>query len=323
MNQPLVSCIVPVYNVEKYLNQCIESIVNQTYKNIEIILIDDGSTDTSPEICDTWEKKDERIIVIHKKNGGISSARNEGLNQRKGKWIVFIDSDDYVHPQFIELLWKGVSSHNTLVACCLYNKFQDNEEGEINNSNCLLEEKSSLVEMKKNYYEMLEDLVIMSWNKIYHYSILEQFSFYNGKVCEDIGLLFFLIGKLETFSKVSYPLYYYRKNEEGITETYLKGMSQLDMIDVIMKEYYFFLNNDEKYARLILTTCIDFFPSLYDKLKKNRTLNKGEFLKKYKEIYRELCRIGKFKKKIVWKHKIYIKFPFLIDMVRKNINNNG
>ena len=136
-------------------------------------------------------------------------------------------------------------------------------------------------------------------------------------------MFFFLIGKLETFSKVPYPLYYYRKNEEGITEIFLKGMKRMDMIDVIMKEYYFFLNNDEEYARLILTICINFFPKLYDEFKKNGTLNKGEFFRKYKETYKELCRIGKFKKKIVWKHKIYIKFPFLIDMVRKNINNNG
>ena len=95
MKEELISCIVPVYNVEEYLNQCIESIVTQTYKNIEIILIDDGSTDASPEICDNWKRKDERIIVIHKKNEGVSVARNIGLGYKKGEWVVFIDSDDY------------------------------------------------------------------------------------------------------------------------------------------------------------------------------------------------------------------------------------
>lgn len=102
--KPLVSIIVPVYKVEKYLDRCVESLVNQTYKNIEIILVDDGSPDNCPEMCDAWAHKDSRIVVIHKENGGVSSARNKGLESARGEWIWFVDSDDYVELFALEKL---------------------------------------------------------------------------------------------------------------------------------------------------------------------------------------------------------------------------
>jgi len=98
----LISVIVPVYNVAEYLNTCISSIINQTYPNLEILLIDDGSTDSSGQLCDAWEKKDGRIQVIHKENGGLSDARNTGLKAASGEWIIFVDSDDFIYPTLIE-----------------------------------------------------------------------------------------------------------------------------------------------------------------------------------------------------------------------------
>ena len=94
MDNLLVSIIVPIYKVEEYLDECVESIINQTYSNIEIILVDDGSPDRCPQLCDEWAKKDNRIKVIHKENGGVSSARNAGITLSKGEWIWFVDSDD-------------------------------------------------------------------------------------------------------------------------------------------------------------------------------------------------------------------------------------
>ena len=104
----LVSVVVPVYNVEKYLNRCVESIVNQTYKNLEIILVDDGSLDNCPVMCDEWAKKDNRIKVIHKKNGGVSSARNAGIDKSNGKYISFIDPDDYIEENMYFLMIKKI-----------------------------------------------------------------------------------------------------------------------------------------------------------------------------------------------------------------------
>ena len=102
MSKPLISVIVPIYKVEKYLNKCVDSIINQTYKNLEIILVDDGSPDSCPDICDKYEKKDNRVKVIHKKNGGLSDARNAGLDIANGEYISFIDSDDEIEASFVE-----------------------------------------------------------------------------------------------------------------------------------------------------------------------------------------------------------------------------
>lgn len=117
----LISVVVPVYNVEKYLNRCVESIVNQTYKNLEIILVDDGSTDSSPAICDEWAQKDNRIKVIHKKNGGLSSARNAGIKALTGKYVCFIDSDDYIEINTFELMLKSITKDDYDVCICSAN----------------------------------------------------------------------------------------------------------------------------------------------------------------------------------------------------------
>lgn len=107
-----ISVIVPVYNVEDYLEECINSILGQTYKNLEIILVDDGSTDNSSKICDIYEKKDKRIKVIHKENGGLSSARNEGLKYRTGEYISFVDSDDFIDKTMYEKLYSAIKKYD-------------------------------------------------------------------------------------------------------------------------------------------------------------------------------------------------------------------
>ena len=128
----MVSVIVPVYKVEKYLERCIKSIVNQTYKEIELIIVDDGSPDKCPEICDKWAEKDKRIKVIHKNNEGVSSARNKGIELSKGKYIVFIDQDDYVTDEHIEVLYDCITSNN--VDLVISNLIDINEDGIILNN---------------------------------------------------------------------------------------------------------------------------------------------------------------------------------------------
>lgn len=123
----LISIIVPVYNVEKYLNKCIDSIINQTYKNIEIILVDDGSTDNSGKICDEYLLRDSRIKVIHKNNGGLSSARNEGINISSGEYIGFVDSDDWVEPNMYEEMYKKILYSNADIVDCGYWKEYENK----------------------------------------------------------------------------------------------------------------------------------------------------------------------------------------------------
>lgn len=120
MNNELILIVLPIYNVEKYLTKCIETVINQTYKNIEVILVDDGSTDSSSKICDEFKKKDGRIKVIHKKNGGLSDARNIGLEIAKGKYVGFIDSDDYIEKNMFEILYNKIIKYDADVVKCEY-----------------------------------------------------------------------------------------------------------------------------------------------------------------------------------------------------------
>ena len=117
-NNPKISVIVPVYKVEKYLDRCVESIVNQTYKNLEIILVDDGSPDNCPVMCDEWAEKDERIRVIHKENGGLADARNAGMNIATGDYIGFVDSDDWIEPNMYEVLLKNALKYDADISRC-------------------------------------------------------------------------------------------------------------------------------------------------------------------------------------------------------------
>ena len=129
--EPLISVIVPVYNVEKYLARCLDSIINQTYKNLQIIVVDDGSTDNSSKLCDEYAKKDKRIEVYHKENGGVSSARNIGIKNAKGEAVGFIDSDDYVEPQYIEALVKSMLDNDSDISLCGFKKIYGKQSDDI------------------------------------------------------------------------------------------------------------------------------------------------------------------------------------------------
>ena len=135
MRNDLISVIVPVYNVELYLQQCIDSILNQTYSNLEIILIDDGSTDNSSIICDINLEKDHRIKVIHKQNGGLSNARNVGVKNAQGKFVAFIDSDDYISEDYIEVLYRLICKYNADISVCRFRYVFGNVEDQVDGKN--------------------------------------------------------------------------------------------------------------------------------------------------------------------------------------------
>ena len=136
---PKVSIILPVYNVAPYLRRCMDSIINQTYRNIEIICIDDGSTDKSSQLCDEYSQKDKRIIVIHKKNGGQSDARNVGITVATGKYIAFVDSDDYIDEQFLEQLYLAIKKNKSDISMCKYKKtYKLNEKNKKIYNKCII-----------------------------------------------------------------------------------------------------------------------------------------------------------------------------------------
>lgn len=215
MDKYLVSAIVPVYKVEEYLNQCIESIVNQTYKNIEIILVDDGSPDNCPAICDVWCKKDKRIKVVHKKNGGLSDARNAGMRVATGEYFVFIDSDDTVSSEYIEKMMCIMQQENADIVECGVNYIS--EEGN------LLRKRGCSVERKKyTRMEALKELVYEReiyqtvWNKLYKKSVIENINFIVGKCNEDEFWTFRVFDRAQTIVAISDVLYYYLQRKSSI-----------------------------------------------------------------------------------------------------------
>ena len=183
---PLISIIVPVYKVEKYLEKCVKSILSQTYKNLEVILIDDGSPDSCPDICDNYANQDIRVKVIHKNNSGVSDARNDGLNVANGEYIGFVDSDDWIDPKMYEILLREILHTNADIAICDYALCKD--DGLIYGKAMPQELKNRCLCKEELIHEVLQPyggFFAVIWNKLYRKSIFDKIRFPSGKHVED------------------------------------------------------------------------------------------------------------------------------------------
>ena len=170
ISENLISIIVPVYKVEKYLKRCVKSIVNQTYKNLEIILIEDGSPDQCPYMCEEWSKRDPRIKVIHKQNGGLSDARNEGLKISTGEFIGFVDSDDWIAPEMYERLLNAIIADQSDIAQCNVKMVWENNL----HSRILLQPNKCVLKRDEAQLELLNESKLKQpvWNKLYRKNII-------------------------------------------------------------------------------------------------------------------------------------------------------
>lgn len=233
--EPLISVIVPVYNVEKYLDKCVDSIVNQTYKNLEIILVDDGSPDNCPKMCDDWARKDKRIRVIHKKNGGLSDARNAGIDCANGKYLTFIDSDDYVDKDYIEYLYylikknnsdMSIASHKILNGKRISTKYKKIDEVNINSHDAL---------QRLLYDDCLDT---SAWAKMFDISLFNNIRFPVGRLYEDAATIYKLIDKCDKIELSTKPIYNYIIRNDSISQNSF-SIKKLDLIKSTeeMKEY--------------------------------------------------------------------------------------
>lgn len=230
MKEPLISIIVPVYKVEKYLDRCIESIVKQTYQNLEIVLIDDGSPDLCPEICDEWAKRDSRIQVIHKKNGGLSDARNIGMSFAKGEFVGFVDSDDWVNSEMYSKLMSAILQDNSDIAACAVKMVWENTSNEkllTTTINCVLDRHEAQLEL------LLEaKLKQPVWYKLYRKSIICDISFEINKYHEDVFWSYQAIGNARRVSIIDYVGYCYLQRTDSIMgEGY--SLKRLDVIEAL------------------------------------------------------------------------------------------
>lgn len=241
----LISVIIPIYNVEKYLNECIESVVNQTYRNLEIILVDDGSPDKSDSICEKYKSQDSRIKVLHKQNGGLSDARNHGMNIASGKFITFIDSDDFVDEQYIEELYIALKNENADMSICNYIRFSTKEEIIKNVNNSVLNVFDSRECFLKYFDKNYQSSIVVAWGKLYKKEYWNDIKFPVGKLHEDEFTTYKLIYKSKKIVYINKKLYFYRNNSASITGE-LFNIKHLDAIEAFENYITFFNNKKDK-----------------------------------------------------------------------------
>lgn len=217
---PLMTIIVPVYNVEKYLVRCLDSIVNQTYQNLQIILIDDGSTDNSGKICDEYSNNDQRISVIHKRNEGVSAARNEGLDLAEGKYIGFVDSDDYIELDMYERLYKRIEATDAEMVVCEFTYVNDEGIKSENESYCLARRKIDANTYIKRWIDSgYNSIYVVPWNKLYKKKLFEGIRYPVGKYREDEYLIHHLVYQCQNIVCMPDKLYYYVQHEGSIMKS--------------------------------------------------------------------------------------------------------
>lgn len=237
----LVSIVIPVYNVEQYLDRCMESVVGQTYTNLEIILVDDGSKDTSSAICDQWGKKDDRILVVHQKNGGLSNARNTGINNASGKWIMFVDSDDVVSSNIVELLMQLAVSQDADIAIGGVKHIFDEKSITFEEQVTPVFTYNATQAIREMWYQ--HSFLPSAWGKLYKRSLFGGIRFTEKILFEDIDLMHELFWNSKKIVYSNIPLYGYVHRENSITTSKF-SVRDCDILKISEKLMAFSEKND-------------------------------------------------------------------------------
>ena len=300
----LISVIVPIYGVEKYLNKCVESLVNQTYSNLEIVLVDDGSPDNCGKICDEWAEKDTRIKVVHKENGGLSDARNAGLAVATGAYVSFIDSDDYVELTFIEKLYTALSQNNADIAeCATRYVTETGEELKVREATDGIYEPIIALEklvQEKGLYQTV-------WNKLYTKEVVGDILFAKGKYNEDEFWTYKIFDRANKIVSVSDVLYNYLQRGSSIIGVGY-NIRRLDGVDALFERMQYL----SKYPELKDLLCQNFVLGCLWHLQSVMRTLKGEQKKQtVKKIVSMIKATPKVKKKdltVTGKYKFWYKF---------------
>jgi len=290
-----ISIIVPVYNVELYLEKCIESIINQTYTNIEIILVDDGATDSSGNICDLYSKKDSRIKVIHKRNGGLSDARNVGIEKAVGQYLMFVDSDDYIDKTMCEKLYNALKKQKTDMAMCdiVSVDINGNKVQHMNGKSPIIGNELNIDEIFNKFSDRDYWYFVVAWNKLYHKKLFEKVRYPFGKIHEDEFVFHHLLDICKTVAIVPECLYHYVQRENSIVNS-KKTIKSLDGAEAFFDRVRFALNNGrDKLAIISYKIGANRMISCYN-ISKESEINRKRFLQVYdiyKKYYKKICKL--------------------------------
>lgn len=289
--QPLVSLIIPVYNTARYLQICMDSIWQQTYDNLEIILIDDGSTDESGKLCDMFAQKDRRVISLHQKNTGQASARNYGMKVMHGEYVIFVDSDDYIHKNHVKKLVEVAVTYQADFVQGLMQKFIDEQSIKKTRVSGNVEEYSKSTALKEFCYQ--RKFTASPWCKLIQVSLLTSHEFPVGVGYEDMAFIYPLIGKARKAIILNEVLYYYRQHElSTMHESFSEKKIDRIRIASQLKEYideYFPENSKAVNTRYLLAQL--------------QLLMQLPFAKKYKELRNEVKENIKSSRNIVIKDR--------------------
>lgn len=274
-----ISVVIPVYNVEKYLKECLDSVVGQTYKNLQIILVDDGSTDTSGAICDDYAKKDERITVVHQKNQGAGAAKNTGLELVEGEYLSLIDSDDYIDEKFYETLLRAMESYDADVVQCLFdNCFLDRS---LKRQYYFSTDKTRKVKAKHFLFETLYDWkYAVFWNKLFKTKLLGEARFPVGRKIDDEFFTYKLVCKAKLIVNINEHLYYYRMRGSSVMNDNSREQLNKDRFDCFKERYAYVTKKypsleGDYYLHLSDNFPEEYLPkrmSLYEKVKRRIAL---------------------------------------------------
>lgn len=304
----LVSVIVPVFNVDKYLGKCIESIINQSYRNLEIILINDGSTDKSLYICEMYKTRDDRIKVIDKKNGGLSSARNAGLDIMNGEYVIFVDSDDFINENMVKDLLQAAISENADIVQSGFQMIYDS--GEIKKRykyiNNIINTKKSILEA----YFVQQSINVILCNKIYKANLFENIRMVEGKNNEDYMIMPELLSNCNKFMNIDGIYYNYLQREDSImgsmfTEKKMDSIYASEYVVRLCKEKIFAYEN---MARVLLCmNCINCYITLMKSDTKDKNHFKEIIINKFNDNFIKIKRDKDFR-------RINIKIRLMIDI---------
>lgn len=313
---PLLSIIIPVYNVEQYLERCIESIINQTLKDLEIILVNDGSTDRSGEICERYANQDNRILVINKKNGGVSSARNVGLEIARGEWIAFVDSDDYIEKNMYEILYKNAIKYDVEVSSCFFKYLTADDTVLFNPTENHL--KLNKIFKGIEFLELLyidsytNGLCVSMWNKIYKKKIFQQLRFpINTKYEDDEICHKIYLQDINVYCDTS-GFYIYVQNLNSLSHMEFKEKN-LVFLEIINNRITSF--NEASLENLKIQSLILYFNIVIEYYFKIKSIEKVFNFKMYKKLYKTYLLQYLFSQKFSNKDKIrwylFLINPFL------------
>ena len=287
----IVSIVIPVYNVQNYLRECINSVIFQTYSQLEIILVDDGSTDQSGSICDEYESKDNRIIAYHKKNGGLSDARNYGIERSHGKYLYLLDSDDYINRKTIEIMLHYMDKYNAdLIAGGIQFISEEGKQLETDKEQikCILKGKAVKDYFFNNYTNQIQ--LVIACNKLYKMETLKDVLHYPvGKIHEDEFVAHHLWSKVSTVVMLDKPLYKYRKRKDSITGE-INQQIRIDAVEAMFDRVRYVSEYDIEYADHTIRRFAEVFYRSWKNRNMTQDSNYQNGLKMIYASYREVCR---------------------------------